>query len=67
MKNEIVNFKDFQNILNVCKRLLKDKGEKKVSVVIFGEEMDDFLLALSSDKHQNHLDYITSAINFKLK
>ena len=48
MKNEIVNFKDFQNILNVCKRLLKDKGEKKVSVVIFGEEMDDFLLALSN-------------------
>lgn len=48
MKNEIVNFKDFQNILNVCKCLLKDKGKKKVSVVVFGEEMDDFLLALSN-------------------
>ena len=48
MKNDVINFKDYQNILNVCKRLLKDKGEKKVSVVIFGEEMDDFLLALSN-------------------
>lgn len=48
MKNEVVNFKDFQNIFNVFKCLLKDKGKKKVSIVIFGEEMDDFLLALSN-------------------
>ena len=48
MKNDVINFKDYQNIINFFKSLLKIKGMKKVSVVVWGEEIDDFLLALSN-------------------